>query len=64
MATTTTPRDKASIAREMIRAEADGLEAQHKTRWPNHPDRPDDADFKRGVIHGLRQAEGLLGEGT
>lgn len=59
----TKPKDRADVAKEMIKAEADGLEAQHAARWPNHPVRTDDADFKRGVIDGLRKAADLLGEG-
>lgn len=56
--------DRMQTAHDMIKAEADHLTQQQiKSRGELRDARPTDIDYQRGVIDGLRKAEGLLGEG-
>lgn len=54
--------DKADRAREMIEEEVAGLERILREKHGDVPARPDDRDYKKGRIDGLKQAGELLGE--
>jgi hypothetical protein len=56
--------DRVTRARELIREEAEGLERSYKAQYGEFPSRPEDRDYRKGKIDGLRQAGELLGEGT
>lgn len=47
----------------MIREEVEGLERIYKERHGDFPARPEDRDYRKGKIDGLKQAGQLLGEG-
>jgi hypothetical protein len=56
-------KDRATRARELIREEVEGLERIHKAKYGDFPARPEDRDYRRGFVDGLRKAGDLLGEG-
>lgn len=56
-------KDRATRAHELIREEVEGLEKIYKAAYGEFPARPEDRDYRKGKIDGLKQAGELLGEG-